>query len=112
MMTTETTTTTTKKTGYGACVVDSNDANKNTDGAAEASSSSNITFLELLSQNTNFLFYWLSFVVNRMVRTYSIIVVCSLLRFHPDSFFCIGVCILLLVLVLVDVQLWPAFYSL
>ena len=40
MMTIETTTTTTKKTGYGACVVDNNDADKNKDGASASASAS------------------------------------------------------------------------
>ena len=43
-----------------------NDNNKN--DAVACTTTTKITYMGLLSQNKNFLFYWLSFVVNRMVR--------------------------------------------
>ena len=51
---------------YGAIHKEKENDNNNND--AVACTTTKITYMGLLSQNKNFLFYWLSFVVNRMVR--------------------------------------------
>jgi hypothetical protein len=46
----------------------SNNNNNNNDVITTTTTTTKITYTGLLSQNKNFLFYWLSFVVNRLVR--------------------------------------------
>ena len=53
---------------YGAIDKEKENDNDNNDDAVACRTTTKITYMGLLSQNKNFLFYWLSFVVNRMVR--------------------------------------------